>query len=226
MPGLNRLQWWTDLMAQVSQAVSHPFPFLTHLFFTTPLNFTVQNPAVILGWKAMTGVADLFLGLFIVIGAMQMMYGEQTGMLFLPARQLVMKAILTTLLIHLSATMGQGLLQLNNLLCTLVAANTNDFIRQFNGGHLFTAGQGLLLDIALLLILGLSLFRLLFQAVKRIVRFNLLFVLSGPAFLFSFHPSTASICSTWMRIYAVTIFEQFLQVLTFTLGWQFLIATK
>jgi hypothetical protein len=71
----------------------------------------------------MTAVADAFLGLIVVLGAMQMMYGQSTGTLYMPVSQFVPKLILTAILIHLSFLMGQDLLVLNNLLCGLVHAN-------------------------------------------------------------------------------------------------------
>ncbi len=87
-------------------------------------------------------------------------------------------------------------------------------------------GRRLVLTIVFSIVFGIGLFRVIFQAIKRVIRFNLLFVLSGPAFLTSFHPATAPVFSGWIRLYVVTIFEQFIQFLTFGLGLQFLIATK
>ncbi len=83
-----------------------------------------------------------------------------------------------------------------------------------------------MLLIVMTIVFGIGLFRVIFQAIKRVIRFNVLFVLSGPAFLTSFHPATAPVFSSWIRLYVVTIFEQFIQFLTFGLGLQFLIATK
>lgn len=48
----------------------------------------------------------------------------------------------------------------------------------------------------------------------------------SPLPLTLFHPATTPVFSGWIRLYIVTIFEQFLQFLTFSLGLQFLIATK
>jgi hypothetical protein len=44
--------------------------------------------------------------------------------------------------------------------------------------------------------------------------------------LTALHPATSPIFSVWARMYFITIFEQFIQFLTFGLGVQFLIATQ
>lgn len=224
--GFNLLQWIVDRLTEAMQALSNPIQPLVNLIATTPLGFTTQNPIVQQAWIAMTTAADILLGLFIVIGVIQIMYGQSTGTLEMPIGQFIAKAILTAILIHLSALLGENLLILNNLLCEVVRGNVQDFIRQFNNGQLFNNAQTLLLTIVLTIVFGITLFRIIFQAVKRIIRFNVLFVLSGPAFLSSFHPNTSSIFSIWARMYVSTIFEQFIQFLTFGLGFQFLVATK
>ncbi len=224
--GLNLLQWIADRLSDALNALSGPIAPLVNMLSSTSFAFTTQNAIVLAGWRTMTIVADLFLGLFIVIGAIQMMYGDTTGSLRLPVGQFVGKAILTAILIHLSALIGEQLLIINNLLCDLVGANIQDFVRGINNGHLFANQQAIVLTIVLTIVFGIALFRVIFQAIKRVIRFNLLFVLSGPAFLTSFHPATAPVFSGWIRLYIVTIFEQFFQFLTFGLGLQFLIATK
>src|SRR5262249_9204618 len=64
----------------------------------------------------------------------------------------------------------------------------------------------------------------IFQAIKRMVFFNLLFVLSGLAFLASFLPGSSAWFAFWARTYVVTIFTQFFQYLCFGLGIQFWLA--
>ena len=224
--GFNLLQWIADRLTEALNALSGPIAPLVNMMSSTSLAFTTHNPIVMTAWRTMTTVSDLFLGLFIVIGAIQIMYGDTTGSLHLPLGQFVGKAILTALLIHLSALIGEQLLIVNNLLCGLVGANLQAFVRGINHGQLFQNGQVLVLTLVMTIVFGIGLFRVIFQAITRVIRFNLLFVLSGPAFLTSFHPATAPIFSGWIRLYVVTIFEQFLQFLTFGLGLQFLIATK
>ena len=224
--GFNLLQWIVDRLTEALNALTGPIAPLVNMVSSTSLAFTTQNAFVIAGWRTMTTAADVFLGLFIVIGAIQIMYGDTTGALRMPVGQFVGKAILTAILIHLSALIGEQLLILNNLLCGLVVANVQDFVRGVNQGQLLNNGQALVLTIVMTIVFGIGLFRVIFQAIKRVIRFNVLFVLSGPAFLTAFHPATASVFSGWIRLYVVTIFEQFLQFLTFGLGLQFLIATK
>jgi hypothetical protein len=62
------------------------------------------------------------------------------------------------------------------------------------------------------------LFRLLFEAFDRLVLWNLLFVLSPLAILFSFLPQTSSVFSFWARLFLVVTFTQFIQFLAFALG--------
>jgi hypothetical protein len=224
--GLNLLQWIADRLTDALNALGGPIAPLVNMISSTSLAFTTQNAIVIAGWRTMTIVADMFLGLFIVVGAIQMMYGDTTGSVRLPVGQFVGKAILTAILIHLSAFIGEQLLFLNNLLCGLVGANVQDFVRGINNGHLFSNKQAIVLTIVLTIVFGIGLFRIIFQAIKRVIRFNLLFVLSGLAFLTAFRSATELVFSGWIRLYVVTIFEQFFQFLTFGLGLQFLIATK
>ncbi len=214
----NVVQSQTALLAQIQFAVT--------LFEQTPLQFTTQNALVMAGWRTMTVVADALLGIFIVIGTIQIMYGDTTGSLRMPVGQFVGKAILTAILIHLSALLGEQLLVLNNLLCGLVGVNVVQFVQGVNRGQFFNTGQQAVLSAVLTVVFGLSFVRVVFQAIKRIVRFNMLFALSGPALLTAFHPATTPVFSAWIRLYVVTIFEQFIQFLTFGLGVQFLIATK
>jgi hypothetical protein len=101
-----------------------------------------------------------------------------------------------------------------------------DFIRQVNGGQPFNAGQTLNLSAVLAIVFAGSLVRVALQAVKRVVFFNVLFVLSGPAFLLSFHPHTSAWFAYWGRTYVVTAFTQFVQFTTLSLGFEFLVASK
>src|SRR5216110_3204234 len=221
----NPFQWVADRLSEASHGVTTQLQPLVGLIMATPLNFTTQNAIVHQAWGLMVIVADIMLGLFVVIAAIQIMYGQVVGTLQMPAGQLVTRALLTAILIHLSAFLGETLLNLNNLLCGLVLGNVQDFIALFANGQLNT-GQLILLTIIITIVFGISLFRMIFQAVKRIIRFNVLFVLSGPAFLCSFSSLTSSIFSIWLRMYISTIFEQFIQFLTFGLGFQFILASK
>lgn len=199
---------------------------LIQLIGNTPLDLATANPVIDGTWRTMTVVADSFLGLIVMIGAIQMMYGQATGTLYLPASQFVPRIVLTAILIHLSFILGQDLILINNALCSLVHADIAAFVHRMNGGQPPNFFQNL--GIATVLGLGfvLSLIRVVFQAIKRVVFFNVLFVLSGPAFLLSLHPQTTPWFSFWARTYLVTTFTQFLQFLTLGLGLQFLLATN
>jgi hypothetical protein len=150
------------------------------------------NLIVDAGWHLMVGAADAFLGLIVIVGAIQVMCGQSIGTLYMPIGQFLSKALLTVILIHVSFILGQDLIILNNELCGLFHIQVQDFIRQVNGGQPFNVGQTLSFSAVLAIVFAVSLLRVAFQAVKRVVFFNVLFVLSGPAFLLSFHPQTSA----------------------------------
>lgn len=226
LPGFDPLQWLSDRLRESMQAVNNPLQPLLNFISTTNLGFTTQNQIVHTVWFTMATIAETLLALFIVIRAIQIMCGQNTGILRMPLGELVGKTIVTVVLIQLSAFIGEQLLIVNNLLCGAVQGNLQAFIQQFNNGQLFTGGQQALLTVIVAIVFGIGLFRVLFQALKRLIRFNVLFVLSGFAFLFSFHPATAPFFTAWARMYGTTIFEQFVQFLTFGLGIQFVLASK
>jgi len=215
-----------NTMIQIIANVLAGINQLTGLIGNTPLEFTTANTAVIMGWKIMVGVADSFLVLFAIVGISQILHGEQTGTPSLPIGQFVFRLVLTVIMVHLSFILGQDLLVINNTLCGLVVADVQGFIRQVNGGQFFNDGQVFWFKAFLSIVFGLSILRIVFQAIKRIIFFNVLHVLSGPAFVASFLPQTSAWFAFWVRTYVVTIFTQFFQYLTLGLGLQFLIATK
>ena len=224
--GFNLMQWIVDRLIDILNALTGPIAPLVNMISSTSLAFTTQNAVVIASWRSMTLVADALLGVFIVIGVIQIMYGDTIGSLRQPVGAFVGKVMLTAILVHLSGSIGEQLLTVNNLLCGIVGADLEAFIRSVNHGQVFNNAQTLVVSCVMALVFCIGIFRVIFQAITRVIRFNLLFVLSGPAFLTSVHPATATIFSSWMRLYVVTIFEQFIQLLTFGLGAQFLIATK
>jgi hypothetical protein len=219
-------QFIVTLLNNILGGLSGPLQPLINLTGNTPLEFSTANPIVDTSWQLMVGAADSFLGLIVIVGAIQVMYGQSTGTLYMPLGQFLSRAVLTVILIHLSFIMGQDLIILNNELCGLFHVQVQDFIRQVNGGQLFNAGQALNLTAVLAVVFSASLARVALQAVKRVVFFNVLFVLSGPAFLLSFHPLTSAWFAYWGRTYVVTAFTQFVQFTTMSLGFQFLLASK
>lgn len=118
---------------------------LLSLLFTTPLQFTTGNGIVFDLWQALVVVSDLFLGLLVTIGAIQMMYGQMTGSAYMPPSQFIARAILSVILIHISWLVGQDLILFNNELCQLFRANARDFLTQLNHGQML--GQGNLLSL-------------------------------------------------------------------------------
>ena len=184
----------------------------------TPLELTTTNQVVIGVWGTVLTIADAFFLLLIIIGTIQIMISNSTGLLTLPLSQFVPKIIMTALLMNLSFFFGQDLLIFNNLLCSAINANIGGFFNSINNGAKITQGQGLLLYLGLIILLNITLIRLIFQAFERLVLWNLLFVLAPLAFLFSFLPQTSTVFSFWGRMFVIVTFTQFVQFLAFALG--------
>lgn len=243
MPGAaySSEKWKREPMNPITQAIANFFTVLLNSVLTglttavgplfglignTPFNLTTANPVVNGAWLTMVGVADAFLGLYVIVKLIQIMHGDATGTIHVPIGQFVLKVILTVILIHASSFLGQQILVIVNVLCELVRTNAQQLERQVNGGQLFTTGQALGFSVVLGLVFGLSMIRVIFQAIKRVILFNVLYVFSGPAFLMSLDVQTAPWFQFWFRLYVVTALTQFFQFLTFGLGFQFLLATK
>lgn len=216
-----------DVLNQLAQGflqgAGNPIQQLVQLIGVTPLQFTTANPVVMGVWTTMTAVADALLGLFVVIAMIQMMYGQATGTMYLPIGQFLSRVVLTVILMHLSVIIGQDLLILNNELCGILHVDVQGFIATMNQGQQLGGAQQGQASLILGIIASLSLLRVIFQAIKRLVFFDLLFVLSAPMFLLAVHPATAPAFSFWARTYVVTIFTQFLQFLAFGLGIEFVL---
>jgi hypothetical protein len=228
--GMN--QFFSSVMNHVGSSISgmengmiDALAPLVTLVGNTPLGFTTENPVVHSAWVSMVGVTDAFLGLYVIVKLIQMMYGQATGAIHQPLGQFVPKVILTVILIHASSFLGTEIILIVNALCGLVLVHIEEFIRQVNGGQAFDTGQTLGLSAVLALVFAFGLVRFILQAVKRIIFFNVLFVLSGPAFLMSLDVQTAPWFQFWLRLYMVTALTQFFQFLTFGLGFQFILAT-
>ena len=219
-------QFFSDLVNNILNGIDGAITPLVNLIGNTPLEFTTANAVVNATWLTMTALEDGLLGIYVITKLIQMMYGDATGTVHKPLGQFMGRAILTIILIHASAFLGQQLILLMNALCDLVRVNIQDFVGQVNGGKPFDTNQGFGLSVVLGLVFGFGLIRLVFQAAKRVVFFNVLYVFSGPAFLMSLDEQTKPWFQFWFRTYMTTILTQFFQFLTFGLGFQFLIATK
>lgn len=199
---------------------------LVGLIGNTPYVYATDNPVVHGLWVTMVGVADAFLGLYVVVKLIQIMYGDATGTIRIPIGAFVSKVILTVILVHASGYLGGELLFIVNNVCSILLASNHNTLLQVNGGQALSSPQQVLLGASFGIIYGFSVFRVLFQAIRRVVFFNVLFVLSGPAFLMSLDVQTAPWFQFWLRTFLVTIFQQFFQLLVLSLGDQFFLATK
>ncbi|RAQ95944.1 hypothetical protein [Thermogemmatispora tikiterensis] len=205
----------------------NPFePLFNSMLFTTSPALTTQNETVMLIWRTLLAISDGMLGLVIIVGTIQIMQSDATGSMRMPLGQFVGRILLSTLLMHSSAFLGEQLIQINNLLCEQLPISTVSFIQTLTHGRGLDSGTFFVLWAVLTIIFGIGLLRWLFQAIARIVRLDVLFVLSGPAFLCLIHPATVMVFSAWLRLYVVTLFEQFLQLLAFTLGLQLLLSSR
>lgn len=193
-------------------------PILVQFMEKTPLDLTTRNQVVIDGWGVVVGIGDAFFLLLILLGTIQIMLSQSTGALTLPLSQFVPKILVTTLLMHLSFFFGQNLLIFNNMMCGVISVNLQAFFNTINNGAKVTIGQSFLLDLGLIVLLNITMLRLIIQAFERLALWNLLFVLSPLAFLFSFLPQTASVFSFWGRMFLIVTFTQFVQFLAFALG--------
>src|SRR5437667_4108920 len=146
-------QFIVNLLNNILGGISGPIQPLINLIGFTPLDVSRANPIVDAGWHLMVGAADAFLGLIVIVGAIQVMYGQSTGTLYMPVGQFLSKAVLTVVLIHFSFIMGQDLIILNNELCGVFHVQVQDFIRQVN------AGQTLNLSAVLAIVFSVSLVR-------------------------------------------------------------------
>jgi hypothetical protein len=193
-------------------------PLLVTFMGNTPLGLTTSNQVVTSVWGTVLAIANAFFLLLVIIGSIQMMVSNSTGTLTIPLSQFVPKILVTAFLMNLSFFFGQDLLIFNNVLCGAINANLDGFFMTINNGARITQGQGLLLYLGVIILLNITLIRLLFQAFERLVLWNLLFVLSPLAFLFSFLPQTSTVFAFWGRMFLVVTFTQFVQFLAFALG--------
>lgn len=223
LPLVNAL---TQILLNLGNSLNTNIEPLFGFLSTTPPALTTDNPVVHAAWLTMTLVADSFLGLYVTVTCIQMMQADAVGRTHRPIGQFLGKVVLTVILIHASAFLGQELLLITNALCNLVRFNVQAFILQVNGGKPFDPNQQFGLDALLGIFLALSLLRIIFQALKRVVQFILLFVLSGPAFLLSLDEQTVPWFQFWLRMYLTTILTQFVQFLAFGLGFQLFISVS
>ncbi len=90
-------QFIVNLLNNILGGLSGPIQPLINLIGFTPLELSTANPIVDAGWHLMVGAADAFLGLTVIVGAIQVMYGQSTGTLYMPIGQFLSKALLTVI---------------------------------------------------------------------------------------------------------------------------------
>ncbi len=226
---LQGLQALLQMLGVTNQNLNHSLMQLIDqiagVFTTTALPLTTSNAVVNMSWRLMVLIADSFLALFGLLGILQIVHGRYTGTPGMPIPQFLARLFMTVFLIHASGFLGTELISFNNFLCQIVTENLGQALTLFNGSPL-TATQSFVFGTFFTLAGLFAIIRVLFQNFKRIVFLNVLYILSGPAFLTAFLPQTQAWFAFWLRTYLVTIFTQFFQLLTFDLGIAMLQAAK
>jgi hypothetical protein len=216
------LQAITSILNSLGNALAGPIAPLVALTGTTPLNMTADNPLITTTWQIMLITADGFLILFIILGGMQMMIGQATGMTYIPPREFLPKLFAVALAMHASFIWFRALIFINNELCGVVHVSVQNFIMQVNGGQPPNGVQTALLAAGLGAFFSGTILGYVFQQIERIVLLNLLFVLTPFAMLLFFLPQGLPYATYLHRMYLVTCFLQFVQFLAFGLGFSFL----
>jgi hypothetical protein len=205
-------QFFTDRYHETVQELTggSTLPLMS-LLGNTPLKYSTANEFVIASWHIMIGVADAFLGLFVLISILQIFYGDYTGMVHLPIRQFLGKFFLVVILIHLSLTIVQDLIILTNTVCGAFQVDLRTFLLRAD----LQVGPATYFRIVIAFAFIISFIRVLFQSGFRVVRLVILAIFGPLAMLSSLHPATAPIFSAWTKLVAIAFLEQLLQTVGF-----------
>lgn len=197
-------------------------PLLSH---TDPMA-SYMNPAVSHAWQVMAVAANALLALFIVGGGVQIMIGRATATTYVPVREFVPRLLLGVLAINASLLWAHILIDIENGLCNLTTFNLVDFFTQVNQkvtGHPPDApALAFVLIILGALFVAVFIFQI-FTIIERLVLLNLLIVLAPLGVLMWLLPQTQPWAAFWSRMFAITVFVQFFQLLAFSLGASFII---
>jgi hypothetical protein len=197
-------------------------PLLLH---TEPMA-SYQNPAVIHAWQVMAVAANALLVLVIVGGGLQIMIGRTTGTTYVPVHEFIPRLLLGVLAINASLLWAQILIDIENGLCHLTFFNIVDFFTQVN--QKITGrppdGAALVFVLAILSVVFVIVFIIqIFTIIERLALLNLLIVLAPLGVLLWLLPQTQPWAAFWSRMFAITVFVQFFQLLAFSLGASFIL---
>ena len=204
-----------------AQSMTAPFEPLIRLLVTTDPQTTYANQAVTSTWQVMVVVANALLAVFIMTGGLQMMIGRATGTVYLPPQEFFPKLFAVALAVNFSLLFGHILIDINNALCALTQFDMVQFIASLSKGN--QNGQVVVLFILSLIFVIVFLFTI-FQLVGRLVVIDLLLVLSPLWMLMWLLPQTKPYAEFSSRVLTVTIFEQAIQLIAFTVAAKFLVS--
>lgn len=193
---------------------------LLRLAITTEPQTTYMNQAVTSTWQIMVVVANALLALFVITGGLQMMIGRATGTVYLPPQEFFPKLLGVALAINFSLLFGHILIDMNNALCALIQFDMTQFITSLGGNAI---GQVVVIFVLKIIFFIVVMF-IIFQIIGRVVIIDLLLVLSPLWMLMWLLPQTKPYAEFSSRMLTVTIFEQAIQRVAFTVGAKFLIS--
>jgi len=202
-----------------AQSLTAPFLPLVKLMLTTDPQATYANQAVVSTWQTMVIVANALLAIFVMTGGLQMMIGRATGTMYLPPQEFFPKLFAVALASNFSLLFGHVLIDINNGLCSLAQFDMAQFIATISPGN--QNGQLVVMLLRVRIFVIVFLFTI-FQLVGRLVILDLLLVLSPLWMLFWLLPQTKPYAEFPSRVFSVTVFEQSIQLIAFTLGAKFL----
>jgi hypothetical protein len=190
------------------------------LVYTDPL-VTYGNPVVRDTWGIMLAVSDSTLALLIVLAGYQVLLGGMTRR-YSAALETLPQLILSFVGANISFLFARFFIDLNNLLCAILAAQVaNQPVPVIPLAILAAALLQPDLNIVLLPLLSIFVLLLILLIIEMIVRLALillLFVLLPIFFGLLALPSTRAYGRTGISAYIAAVLSQFLQLTSLTLG--------
>lgn len=179
----------------------------------TPAADTYEHPVVLLLWSVVVAVADGALALIVLWGGYNAMLHDGIGARYHTARHVLPRVALAALAANLSLFFIQVLIDLNNALCGIPSVALRDVVTLL----LNRTDSGLAFGI-LFLAFGVATLLLIVQMLVRLAMLDLLIVTAPLALICWALPQTQAWSRLWTRAFVSTVFVQFLQVLTLSLG--------
>jgi hypothetical protein len=204
--------WIFTSLRDALVAFLQPAIALNFLVQTPPAD-TYDNPVVLVLWSAVVAVADAALALIVLWGGYNAMLHEGIGARYHTARQVLPRVALAALAANLSLFFVQVLIDLNNALCGVPSVALREVVTLL----LNRSDSGLAFGI-LFLAFGVAALLLIVQMLVRLAMLDLLIVTAPLALLCWALPQTQAWSRLWTRAFLSTVFVQFLQVLTLSLG--------